>query len=830
MAKLGVRAIFDAIRVVRRERRLSRSDVGGPFGDWRGDVRYVVRRWRRAPAFPMTIVTTLALSLGVAAAIFAFGDGYLFRGLPFRGADQIYFVRDPHDPLAEQLRTSDTELLRHSSVADLGFVEWSHFVNAGIVVGDRTVRALVYQVSPGFRKTVPLPLFAGRDFEADEAAPDARPIAAWVSYRFWRHKLGADPNVVGRRYPLVGPTVRSSLEVRIVGVLGHEVATFDVHNAPPDIVVPERGPKRIGPGFLSLPMVRLPDGVDVALAEARIGAVLQAAAPGSDGRPRTVQLRSVRTAQIEGGRPTARVFFAGAILALSLAVINVLHLMLTRGIARAAEVGTRIAIGASRWRVRRLFLTESALLGALGIGGGLVIGWWLSALIAARVPEWPTGARNLALVPMLFDSRVVIFIAIVGVGIVTGGGLWSSRRALRRPATAVVRSDSAGLTSLPRRVGHVMLAAELAAATTVMVGTVFFGVGIWRYLNQPLGMKLADRYRVYAATQEITKNGGIIIRPLNAAQIPTALAALRQVPGVVAASTFEREGLDGPVEVSGRLFERQEINLGALPPDFAATWGLELTAGRWPAGHEFAGARVVLVNQLFADVAWPGQDAVGQELRVGPETHTVIGVIQPTRASLLAAIRPGVLLPRQPAFAWELAVWAPGVPFLDLNRHIVERLTGALSSAQVTVSAETFDTRFRREIGEPQFQMPIVIAFGALAFMLAAVGVFGIVSYVVAHRLREFGIRIALGASRGSIWRAVIRESVLPAIAGLAVGIPAAMLLEKAVQSAVFGWQSSGWIAVVSVVPTLLAVAIAAAIPPARRAIGVDPVQVLRAE
>jgi putative ABC transport system permease protein len=463
------------------------------LSDWLTDVRVVLRGWRRAPGFSATIVATLVLGLGLASAIFAFADGYLFRPLPFPAADRLYHVLDPSNKIQGMLRASDLAALRANSPSDLGFVEWSisdRAVSGELDLGNRRASVMAYEVSPGFRRTVELPLIAGRDF-SDADHRDSQPTPAWLTYRYWQREFGRDRSVLGRSFRVLTLAGRTTT-VEFVGILGPEATSFDLNNEPPDIVVPDVDPAKVQPTWLALPIVRLPDGVSREQAEARIASLLQSAAPASDGTPRVVRLRSLHEYQVSGGRPTARVLFAGAMLVLLLATINLVHLLLTRGVARAGEIATRAALGAGRWRLTRLFLTESLMLGAIGAGGGLLGGAWLSTVIEASIPRLPTGGRNMALVPMMYGWRTVLFACALGLLVAIIGGLWPARRALKRSLAWTNRSASGLRGSIPARLSRAILASELAVATIVMVGTVFIGLGIWRYLNQPLGFDYDD--------------------------------------------------------------------------------------------------------------------------------------------------------------------------------------------------------------------------------------------------------------------------------------------------------------------------------------------------
>jgi putative ABC transport system permease protein len=822
MLNLWGRAIVDGMKVAMRERRVEAAAGGGPSSPWSdlgGDVKYALRGWKRSPGFSATVVLTLALGLGLASAIFAFADGYLFRPLPFPAADRAYSVRDPNAPIA--LGSSDTAILRESSLAHYGFVEWSAGrLHGELVVDDRRLPLWSFDVTRGFRQTLQLPLIAGRDFTDDDHREGA-PVVVWLSHKFWKQTFRGDEAVIGRRLRLEGPA--GARDIHVIGILGPQVSSFDLNNRPPDVVAPQQGTPRVGPNILSFPMVVLPEGVSPEEGAQRIAAILQAQAPAADGRPRTIRLRSLTSLQVAGGTPTAKVFLAGAALVLLLASLNLVHLLLSRSLARVSEVTTRAALGASRWRVARVFLVESLLFGVAGIGAGLLLGWSLSGWIASRLPEFPTSGRNLSLVPMLFDARAVTVAIVLGLIVAVVGGLWPARLALSGARAEGMRDGRAGRVP-SNRLSRAVLLSELTVATMVIVGAVFIGMGIYRYLNQPLGFDYADRVRIAAS--------GPDGRPLTGNSAVAALEAVRAVGGIQVAA-FERPAQTArDISVPGVALDLKQNSAYSVTEGYFEAWGMRMHSGRWFEPGEFqAGNGVAVVDDRFAKLAWPDADPLTATIYAGGSPRRVIGVVAARRELLDRELPPSVYLPA-PAAAGRTAIigWAPGGSIDELQSRIASAVQAVVPASAVTVTAITFESLFLRGIGEAQFQAPIVIIFGILAVALAGIGVFGLVSYIVERRTREFGIRMALGAKLHDIWRTVMRESLQPTVIGLVLGSTGALALESVVQSSVFGWKSSGPMAIAIVAAGLLIVAVVAAIIPAGRAARVDPARTLRAE
>jgi predicted permease len=829
MASLWLRGLGDALRAAWRERRLGTGSGGSPsrhpFADLRGDLRHVIRSWFRSPAVPVTVIVTLVLGLGLASAVFAFADGYLFRPLPFPDADRLFFVRVPDAAIAGTPTAAEANALRDTAVGRFGFVEWggeTALNYAGdFLVDGRSVAFLVQGVSPGFAETVQLPLAAGRFFTLDDHR-DGSPVLVWLSHRTWQREFGGDLGVLGRRFPVTGR--RAALEIEVVGIMGPAVTAFDLNNPPPDLVAPAFEVRDPRPTWLSFPIVRLPKDLAVSAVEAEIGAALQAVAPAPAGSVRTVRLSSLYDYQVRGGRPTALVFLAGAILVLILVTVSLVHLLLTRGIAREAEVAIRAALGASRWRVARPFLSESLLLGALGIGGGLLLGAGLGAIIAAAIPPYPSvQGRNLALVAMTFDGRAVAFGTVLGVIIAVVGGLWPGWRASRRPLVPAARTAAGASGRLSPAASRTILASEVALTTVVMVGAVFMTLGIWRFLTQPLGFDLRDRFTVgFELSSPDAADGvdwGGVVR------------AIRAIPGVRSA-TVRDANFTALVEAE-RAPSAEPLRALAVGSDYFETWGVMLAAGRLFRSEEIEKDQpVAVVDTGFVAAVWPGRDPIGQRLRVaGQPDREVVGVVAPMRWRLSGDPPPFAYVPRpQVERRPNILVWAPGLTASDLRDRVGGPVSALVPAARPFVRAESFDDMFLRDVGEARFQQPIVLTFGLFAFAISAVGLFGVVSYLVAQRTRDFGIRIALGARASHLWRSIVRESLMPAALGLGIGLAVAAGLEHVMRASVFGWDSSGPLAMLTVALALLTVAVLAAVGPARRVLRIDPAAALRNE
>jgi predicted permease len=620
-----------------------------------------------------------------------------------------------------------------------------------------------------------------------------------------------------------------AVTIEIVGVTDPSVTTFDTSFGANNMLdagfapalpwKPDTG-KSI---TLATPIVRLPPGVSRERAETEIAAALQVIRPGPEGAPRRVRLDSWPEEYGRAGRATARLLMIGAALALALVMVNLVHLLLTRGVARSAEMATRAALGASRWRLTRLFLVESLMYGAAGTGAGLVLARWLTVTLAENLPTRGTDAGTLALVAMQFDYRVVAFAVAGGLGVALIGGLWPAWRAGRVRLVTSAHAPGGTGARISARLSRALLASEVAVSTVVLTGAVFAGLGIWRFLNQPLGLDLADRYGVsFPAIADSSADGvdWIGLRE-----------AVRRVEGVRAASAVFENSRDR-VRLGDRLLDRDAAAVFAIGTHGIPAIGLQVLAGRAPGEEESAAiAPVALVDERFARIYWPGQSVVGQRLSVGDVVYDVIGVIASPRFSLLRQTPPLVVVPAAPQPGRTgMTVWAPGLSETDLTRRIAA-VAGALAPGfRATVSARTFDRVFSDDIGNVRFQRPIVVALGLFAFLVAAIGLYGVVRYLVEQRTRDFSVRIALGARPWDVWMAVAGESLRPAMAGLTAGLIVAWTLSGVVRATMFGWESSAPLSMAAVSALMAMVAVVAIVGPARRVLSIDPSATLRAE
>jgi len=353
----------------------------------------------------------------------------------------------------------------------------------------------------------------------------------------------------------------------------------------------------------------------------------------------------------------------------------------------------------------------------------------------------------------------------------------------------------------------------------ITAGVIFAGLGVYRYLNQPLGYEYSDRARVSVLVPG---------KRLSGIDAVAALEAVRSLPGVRAAGLETSRVTNQPISLLGRGVDTSGVSAQAIGPGLFEAWGMKIQSGRWFETTDFRSQDAVVVDERFARSVWPG-GAVGQPLQIGQTSRTVIGVVSPQRWRLDAEPMPTVFLPApEESGRSPIIVWAPGVNVGELRTRISAAIATKIPGARVTVAPTSFESLFARSVGEAYFQIPFVIVFGVLATVLALVGVFGIVMFIVQQRTREFAIRLALGAGRLDVVGTVLRTSVMPALAGLTIGLVGAWTLASVIQATVFGWEASGAQTFVLVAVAILSVAVIAALAPAVRATRTDPAASLR--
>ncbi|HEX8359029.1 MAG TPA: ABC transporter permease [Longimicrobium sp.] len=798
----------------------------------RQDLRFAIRSLRRAPGFALAAVATLALGIGANAAVFTLTNAVFLRPLPVERPDELVRVfatergaPDASNPLSYP-DYLDVAALRgvFAGVAASGGAELVR--EGGARVEGRLVSGNYFEVL-GVRPKV------GRGFLADEDVAGARPVAV-VSHDLWMRELGGGSGVVGAELRLNGQAFT------IVGVAPQGFRGTDVEVAPAVWIPLAQQPLLAGSGGAPLlrergshwifPMGRLAPGVtrDEAGSALRVLAGrLSAAHPATH---RDVQLRAIAGGTMVSASSSPQVLLVFTLLSvvvaavLAIACANVANLLLARAAARRREVAIRVSVGASRGRVVRQLLTESVLLALLGGAAGLALARASSRLF--NLLELPP---TLDFSP---DARVFAHALVVSVATGILFGLAPALAAARGDTQAALRDGGAGSGRSPSRMRSVLTVSQVALSLALLVTAGLLLRSVWSLQGAPTPY---DESRVATGFVDLrTPRGDTAAARVALLRL---LDVVRRTPGVEAAALTQAVPMgDLRVEeyfsIPGDPAGTRTLDVNVVSSDFFATLGMRALAGRTFGPQDRAGGvPVALVSRSLARTLWPGRNPIGRRLRAEREGRgvvEVVGVVEDMVYARHTGARPMVYLP------WEQSV-RTDVTLQVRARGDAAPIVEPVRRAARTADAELFGlrtlTQLRRDAAYPQrLTGTLLTIFGAVALVLASVGLYGVVAYGVAQRTREIGVRIALGARPVDVRGMVVRGGVRLAAIGVAVGIAIALAGSQLISTLLFGVGTADPLTYGVVAALLMAVTLLATWLPARRASRVDPMVALRSE
>jgi predicted permease len=830
------------------------------------DLRYSLRQLRRAPGFTIVAVLSLALGIGANAAIFSLFDQVLRRPLPVPEPDRLVNLVAPGPRHGSLMcgQAGDCEavfsypMFRDLEAAQEPFtgIAAHRFFGASLATGEQTVPGGGMVVSGSYFPVLGLRPALGRLLgPEDDRAPGAEPVAV-LSHRFWEARLGADPGIVGRTVTVNG------VPLTIVGVAPRdfEGTTFG-HRA--DVFVPITMRAAVTAAaaadfdnrqaYWTYLFARLGPGVAMGQATAAMNRVFrpivrEVEAPLQQGltEPEMAQLMGMRLF-LEEGRQGQSTFHdaARAPLFLLLAVTgvvllitcaNLANLLLARGATRTHELAVRSSLGASRVRLVAQLLTEAAVLAALGLAGSLLVARWTLVVIKGFLPVVTAEVMVLELQP-----ATLAWAGLLALGATLLFGTYPALQATRAAAAGALRTNatrvSAGRSSA--RFRNSLVTAQIALSMALLVSAGLFVRSLREVSRLDLGLDPAN-----VAVFDV--NPGLIGYDPPAAQalfdrITEGLTALPGVTGVSAArlailrnnkseSNVIVEGFE-PLPGAGDVAAYNQVG-----PGYFSTLGIQLLAGReFSTADEQSAHRVAIVNESFARrFGLEPQDVIGKRMRStrpGAPDMEIIGLVRDAAyQDVKQAPPPTYYTPwrHHEARGLTFYVATAGDPAATLAAipALVRRLDSQLPVQNLTtLTRDVRDSAFVERLIST-----LTAAFAALATLLAALGLFGVLSYAVAQRRREIGVRMALGARREDIRRMVLGQVVWIGLAGGAIGLVAALGLGRAAQSLLFGIKGHDPAALLGGTLLLALVAMVAAYLPARRASRVDPMVTLREE
>ncbi len=797
------------------------------------DLRFALRTFRRAPAFAMVAVLTLALGVGASTLMFSVLDGVALRPLPYERAEELVMVGSSSQrfPGLAPVAPADFADWRRRSVtfAQMIATEWW---TLDLVDGDRPARISSAAVSGGFFEMLGATPQLGRGIDARDEAEGAEAVVV-LSHGLWERRYGSDPSILGSRISTVDQTFT------VVGVMPasfvHPEALWSdgVELWLPTSQTGSNMTTRSG-RFLQV-MGRLRPGVSLEAAReemAAISASLAEAFPASNAGRETL-IEPLRSETIGDVGRALGLLMAAVGLLLLIACVNVANLFMARAADRRGEIAVRTAIGAGAGRIRAQLLTEGVVLSLLGGVAGVVLAY---LGVAAFRSIDPVGIPRVESVTV--DARVLTFSLIVSVLTGVAFALVPALRLARPDALDSLRAGGrAGPDSASRRFNSALVAVELALAVVLLVGAGLFTNSFLRLQSVDPGFDAEN-----AVTMSLTLNSGYATREERIAFFRTLAQRIEELPDVAAIGYTSALPFAGDRYLTAISFEDREVD--PADPDAAeysrvsegyfAAMGIEVVVGRSLGELDDARAEpVALVNEAFARRYWPGEDPVGRKVATGrnqPTWYTVVGVVEDVnREALDAPATPELFLAALQVGVSTAQVVARAEGDLD---RTVAGMREAVRELDATLPVEfsTMEAYVVASLNRSQFYTRLFGGFALLALLLAGVGVYGTMSYTVTQRTRELGIRLVLGAEAGQVTRMVARQGLWITAAGLLAGLVGATLASQVVESFLFGVSVRDPLTYAAGATFLALVAMAACWLPARRAGRADPIRALQSE
>jgi putative ABC transport system permease protein len=800
------------------------------------DLRYAVRGLLKRPAFSVLVVLTLGLGIGATTAVFSAVNSLLLRDPPFNDPERLVRItaaRGDADggPLAVPELDDLVALPVIESAAmytDQGMYNASGFGTPEELQATITTHNLfrVLGVEPLIGSTFPATFDRTRNF------------GLVISHGLWVRKFARDPNIVGRTMTLDGAPGYT-----IYGVMPPEFA-FPSHSdlfrsAGIAASAAEYRRRDVRNRFV---LARLRLGVSLEQARSAIDALASRLArefPATNGGLafRVTPLRDMYTAHV---RPYAWLLFGAVVLVLVVACANVANLFLSRAIARDRETAVRSALGASRWRIVRTFLAESVVLSAAGavVGAGLAAAGVpvLTALVPVPLPPW---------MQVEIDGRVGIFLAAAaGITAIATGLVPALRTTSRAPQTRLTEGARGSSTGLQHhRMRNVLIVGEVALALVLLIGASLMLRSLGKLAQVDLGFRTESTltFRVelgWAAYGTFEKVAAFHTR---------VLERLRELPGVQAVTFDSNLPMSGrprdpfAFRAAGQGLEEEQrnpfVNWHVVGPDYFAVMGIDVIRGRaFDSRDTPDSAQTIIVSQRLAERLWSGQDPIGQRVQLQNTTQpdawlTVVGVAGPVLHHELDGAA-GFDLYRPYTQS------STGGPYYVIRTagdpmavaRAATAIIGETDPNQSFLDVQTFRTRVANRIWQRRLAGALFGSFAALAMLLAAVGLYGVLSYLVSQQTREIGVRVALGATERSILRQVLARGLRLTSAGVAIGGLLALVSAQLIRGMLYGVGPADPVTYTVVPLLLLVIAMLACYLPARRATRVDPIVALRAE
>ena len=816
------------------------------------DLKYAVRMLLKSPGFTAIAVLTLALGIGANTAIFSLVNAVLLRPLPYPEPQKVVTVGLEFNSggISDDVESRQYVYWRdHAQSLDSVAAFFGSMGGFNLVGNSGPVHVRGAKVSRQFFSALGMQPILGRGFEPNEDRPDG-PAVTVISYGLWRSAFGGDRNAIGRSIILNG------VPHTLVGVLPptFRFASAEPSGADPSVLIPLQLPAEPHDGGTNYTLLaRLKPGVTIASAQAEsdhLAADFQRANPSASGEGnryhalvRTYQQAVLADIQIQ---PILLVLFGAVGFVLLIACVNVANLFLSRATSRQREIAIRTTLGATTGRLFRQLLCEGLVFAALaGVAGLAFAAWGIRVLVSLSPIELP-GIDDLS-----FDWRVLAFTLGVSVVVAIVCGSASAIHALRGNMNESLKEGSERSGGAPgRRLSRVLVAGEVALSLVLLTGAGLLITTVVHLYHVPLGFDVTN---VSSAQMSLTAE-----KYNKTSQVwnfqRQVIERVAQLPGVVSVATASATPLERGLNTvlfrsgvtSGNPSDYVQIEFRSVSPSYFRTLSIPMLQGREFGGADSADSvGVAIINQDLASELWPHDSAIGKPLLAGEggdketKPRVVVGVIPDIKEiGLDRPARPTVYVPQAQvfdSFNQMTNFWIASTCIVKTAKPLnldseIRNIVAAVDPEEPVARIESMDKVLAHSIALQRFLMTLMGIFAGLALVLAAVGIYGVLSYQIARRTHEIGIRMALGANPSDVLRLVLREGMFVVLAGVLVGVAAAFGLSRFLASVLFGVRPADPLTFASVVFVLVVVALLACYIPARRATRVDPLVALRYE
>jgi putative ABC transport system permease protein len=804
------------------------------------DIRFAFRKLRQSPAFTFIAVLTLALGIGLNTAIFSLVNDLFLRGLPFKEPSQVLhlYSGDKARNLVDiGISAPRYQLYRDGQTIFDGFAAENFFAFTLTGLGD-PVQIFGGRLTSNYFDVLSVRPILGRNFlPQEEESADV----ALITKNFWQKRLGGDPNVIGRSITLDG------VAHTIVGVLPNMPVTWFGANPIAEVwttkpfQIPGFNYERMMRGTAFLRVIgRLKPGLTVQQARAALPSLEQSYRtqyPNKIDSTVTTTLKTLPQDVTENFRAGFVTLFAAVTFVLLIACSNVANLLLVRFSGRRREIALRMAIGASRTSIIRLFVFESLLVSAIAGLAGAFVAWRLVPLVPRMASNFLPLEANTAT-----SLSVPVLVFTIALSILTGllMGIYPALQGSHADLVDGLKEGGRGTSGSVRqqRFRKILVGAQVALSVTLLAGAALLIMSFLRLSQQNIGFRSHNLWT------------GAITLPV--AQYPDApsrqrfveqtLNALRDVPGIESAT------ISGDIPLAGgnrTLYARgdrdvppieQRANAPShdIAPAYFRTWGIPLLAGREFDEHDVAeGQNVCMISQAGAKKVFPNENPIGKTLLVtslGVPVE-IVGIVGDVRTIRIA---------EAPVMEFYRPWAQENFPFVNLTilsnfkvdavTKLVQSVLSKVNPGLAIAVPQTMDAVVAQALGQARLMMWLLGIFAGVALLLASIGIYGAVAYTVEQRTGEIGVRMALGAQTRDVLRLVVNQGMKPVVIGLAIGIASAFALGRLIASQLYEVSAHNPALLGGATILLAAIALLACFLPARRAALVDPVQALRTE